>query len=227
MDLFSRIQRRFWSFYGSEVLDKQASGWESKTRYIVSLMMAKHSPPGRKVLDAGCGTGHHSLALASAGFEITGIDFAEGMLERSREKCSLATVDFFKVDLNTRLPFENNTFDACINISVLQLVSSPEFTLKEINRILKPAGTFLILHVPRRLSQQGGFREMFRERLVTTNEKTLLRRIAVIGKLLGDRSGPGRYWTAEELRALLRQSGFYDIELEQEAPLVFTPTKAS
>jgi len=41
---------------------------------------------GRRALDLGCGTGVMSLLMHGAGFRITGLDFAEPMLERARQK---------------------------------------------------------------------------------------------------------------------------------------------
>ena len=42
---------------------------------------------GRKrVVDMGCGTGRHSLALAEAGFTVTGVDAAAEMIDVARER---------------------------------------------------------------------------------------------------------------------------------------------
>jgi SAM-dependent methyltransferase len=43
---------------------------------------------GDPVLELACGTGRITLALASAGFKVTGIDIAEGMLSEARRKSS-------------------------------------------------------------------------------------------------------------------------------------------
>jgi SAM-dependent methyltransferase len=42
-------------------------------------------PPVTTALDVGCGTGLHTLALASLGVDVTGVDPSEAMLERARE----------------------------------------------------------------------------------------------------------------------------------------------
>ncbi|MCX6362866.1 MAG: class I SAM-dependent methyltransferase, partial [Actinobacteria bacterium] len=46
--------------------------------------------PGDRVLDACCGTGDLSFALAEEcpGCEVVGLDFTEAMLERAREKAA-------------------------------------------------------------------------------------------------------------------------------------------
>jgi SAM-dependent methyltransferase len=49
--------------------------------------------PAGRVLDIGCGTGTHTLYLAERGFEVTGIEAAEGALEVARERAGEAGVD--------------------------------------------------------------------------------------------------------------------------------------
>ena len=41
-------------------------------------------PPDARVLDAGCGTGRHSVPLASRGYEVTGFDLSPLYLEEAR-----------------------------------------------------------------------------------------------------------------------------------------------
>lgn len=40
----------------------------------------------RRVLDLGCGTGNHAIPLARRGYEVVGVDRADGMLEAARAK---------------------------------------------------------------------------------------------------------------------------------------------
>jgi SAM-dependent methyltransferase len=40
----------------------------------------------RSILDLGCGTGNHAIPLARRGYQVLGIDRAEAMIERAREK---------------------------------------------------------------------------------------------------------------------------------------------
>ena len=60
---------------------------------------------GRQVLDAGCGTGAYSVALAQRGFAVTGIDNSPDLLREAAAKASEsgATVDFLACDIR-RLP---------------------------------------------------------------------------------------------------------------------------
>ncbi len=44
-----------------------------------------------RILDVGCGTGRHSVELASRGYLVTGVDLSETMLARAREKARSRT----------------------------------------------------------------------------------------------------------------------------------------
>ncbi len=41
-----------------------------------------------QILDIGCGTGRHSIELATRGYNVTGIDLSESQLNRAKEKAS-------------------------------------------------------------------------------------------------------------------------------------------
>ncbi|KYC53032.1 MAG: bifunctional 3-demethylubiquinone-9 3-methyltransferase/ 2-octaprenyl-6-hydroxy phenol methylase [Candidatus Methanofastidiosum methylothiophilum] len=69
-----------------------------------------------KILDVGCGTGRHSIELAKRGYDVTGIDLSECMLERAIKKAKEVgvTVNFIKADARD-LKFEKE-FDLVIMI---------------------------------------------------------------------------------------------------------------
>ena len=50
-------------------------------------------PPDARVLDAGCGTGRHSVTLASRGYEVTGFDLSPLYLEEARRAADAAGVN--------------------------------------------------------------------------------------------------------------------------------------
>ena len=70
---------------------------------------------GLRVLDIGCGTGRHTLWLAQAGAEVTGIDFSEAMLAKAHEKTKGYSIDLIVHDLHQRLPFEAGQFDMVVS----------------------------------------------------------------------------------------------------------------
>ncbi|MDY9923903.1 class I SAM-dependent methyltransferase [Methanobacterium sp.] len=67
-----------------------------------------------KILDVGCGTGRHAIELSKRGYHVTGVDLSENMLNRAREKASMAGVEIdFRLGDARSLPFEGE-FDLVI-----------------------------------------------------------------------------------------------------------------
>ena len=158
------LQRTFWSLYGRFVWDAQKAPWKAlRVQRIVETLKARRTAPCERVLDAGCGTGDYALALAKAGFQVTGVDYAAGMLSCAQAKVSdqlAEDISFPQMDLNAQLGFPDTHFDHIINISVLQVTAHPVFTLGELWRVLKPGGTLVLLHVPKPESHNLPLREI-------------------------------------------------------------------
>ena len=65
-----------------------------------------------ELLEVGCGTGEHTRRFVDAGFDVTAIDPAEGMLDRAREKCRDAD---FRTAALPEFDFDDQ-FDAIVAI---------------------------------------------------------------------------------------------------------------
>ncbi len=130
---------------------------------------------GRVMLDAACGTGMHAVALARRGYEVTGADASEGMIERARANAAAAGVQVrFEVAGFGELARlvgkqgseeERGLFDAllCLGNS-LPHVLTPEAlhaTLVDFAACLRPGGALLIqnLNYDRILTRQERWME--------------------------------------------------------------------
>jgi demethylmenaquinone methyltransferase / 2-methoxy-6-polyprenyl-1,4-benzoquinol methylase len=102
--------------------------------------------PGDRVLDACCGTGDLALACAAEGGRVTGLDFAERMLERARRKSS--AIEWVNGDL-LALPFADASFDAATVGFGVRNVPELERGLAELRRVLRPGGRLAILEITR------------------------------------------------------------------------------
>ncbi|MFB1042831.1 class I SAM-dependent methyltransferase [Streptomyces chrestomyceticus] len=63
-------------------------------------LVARYGPAGKRLLDAGCGTGRGTLALRDRlGYTVTGCDLSPEMIEAARAKPEAAGTPFFVADL--------------------------------------------------------------------------------------------------------------------------------
>ena len=59
----------------------------------VLAALARYQQPIRCVVDLGIGTGNLAIALARAGYEVTGVDRSQPMLDEARRKIAAAALD--------------------------------------------------------------------------------------------------------------------------------------
>jgi ubiquinone/menaquinone biosynthesis C-methylase UbiE len=91
------------------------------------MWLSEATVPAARVLDVGCGTGNHGIALGELGFEVVGVDFAPAMLARASEKAMQREVgiDLRQLDVRNGLPFDDGSFDAALRSYILQVVGEP------------------------------------------------------------------------------------------------------
>ncbi|MBY0013571.1 class I SAM-dependent methyltransferase [Paenibacillus typhae] len=103
-------------------------------------------PEGSKVLDLCCGMGRHSLALAEAGFAVTGVDLSEVLLREARAQDGAEAVTWLRSDMR-ELPLDGG-FDAVVNLftsfGYFEDDEEQVKVLREVYRMLKPGGKFII-----------------------------------------------------------------------------------
>ncbi len=99
-----------------------------------------------KLLDVACGTGTQAIALASKGFEVTGLDLSEAMLRRANSKAVDAPNLHFLVGDATRMSFPDESFDATIISFALHDMPANIRTsvLQEMKRVTKHGGKILV-----------------------------------------------------------------------------------
>ena len=98
---------------------------------------------GRRVLDAGCGSGPIYSDLRARGAVVTGIDSSVGMLEQARLRLG-TDADLAVADLAEPLTFDNDTFDDVIASQTLHYLKEWAPTLAEFRRVLKPGGRLIV-----------------------------------------------------------------------------------
>ncbi len=98
---------------------------------------------GRRILDAGCGSGPLSAALHAAGAAVTGFDGSAAMVELARQRLG-QDADLRVADLAAPLPFADAEFDDVVASLVLHYLENWTGPLAELRRVLKPGGRLLV-----------------------------------------------------------------------------------
>ena len=119
---------------------------------------------GRRVLDAGCGSGVLSQSLVAAGAAVTGVDVSANLLAIARNRLG-PDVSLIRADLNRQLPLASSTFDVVVASLVMHYLHDWSGPLSEFHRVLAPGGCVVLsTHHPFvdfRPSGQGDYLDTF------------------------------------------------------------------
>jgi ubiquinone/menaquinone biosynthesis C-methylase UbiE len=145
---------------------------------------------GKKVLDIGCGTGREIGLLKAANpnpkTSFTAADISDEMLKITKRRHP--DVETIKADMNST-PFKDEEFDVVIAAFVIVHVKNLHKAFKEIDRILKPGGIFILTNINQRKAPK----------LQTENEKIVIKSF---------------YHIPEHVIEALKES-FFEIEKEE------------
>jgi ubiquinone/menaquinone biosynthesis C-methylase UbiE len=97
------------------------------------------------ILDLAAGTGVLSLELAKRGYHVYAADISYNMINKLQTEAKRQSLKIFslQLDLNTKLPFENNSFSAVVTSSANRYIRDVDHFLSEIYRILQKNGYFI------------------------------------------------------------------------------------
>src|SRR5690349_20242533 len=107
--------------------------------------------PYGTALELGAGTGFFSLNLKQAGVldEVHVTDLSPGMVEAA--KANAETLGFEvegRVADAERIPYDDNTFDVVVGHAVIHHIPDVEAAFREMLRVLKPGGRFVVAGEP-------------------------------------------------------------------------------
>ena len=103
--------------------------------------------PDDRILEVGVGTGINA-PLYPRTCHVTGIDFSASMLEKARERIArkgVGNVQLFEMDA-ANLAFPDNSFDIVYAPYVISVVPDPVQVVREMRRVCKPGGKFIVLN---------------------------------------------------------------------------------
>ncbi len=99
----------------------------------------------QRILEIGSGLGSLASELAHRGARVVAVEPCESWRLISRRRCRKAGLDVTHSAADAHeLPFPDASFDSCISLQVLEHVKSPQRVVREISRVLRPGGRFLV-----------------------------------------------------------------------------------
>jgi 2-polyprenyl-3-methyl-5-hydroxy-6-metoxy-1,4-benzoquinol methylase len=135
------FDRRYLDFYPSLRSAPLATADAAQVCALLEL------EPGASLLDLGCGTGRHSVALAQLGLRVTGLDLSSELLAQARatEAASGLTLRWLQRDMRELDGL--GPFDAVVSLyTAFGFLGDEEDrrVLAAVARVLRPGGCFLL-----------------------------------------------------------------------------------
>lgn len=142
--------------------------------HISRYLFASKYVQNKKVLDIACGTGYGTKVLSKVAKEVYGVDIFSEAIEYAVNSYNSQNIYFITGDCEY-IPFSSGTFDVVISFETIEHLNNPKKFLKEINRILKKDGLFLVSTPDKTFSQVEGpyhVKEFTREEFLSILNRT-------------------------------------------------------
>jgi 2-polyprenyl-3-methyl-5-hydroxy-6-metoxy-1,4-benzoquinol methylase len=110
---------------------------------VVFNELLKQDLNGKRMLDAGCGTGWFSQAAVRRNARVVSLDLGSKLLAQVAKKCSSERM----VGSVLKLPFADNSFDFVVSSEVVEHTPDPIGCIREMFRVLNDGG-ILVLTTP-------------------------------------------------------------------------------
>lgn len=112
--------------------------WYRERRAVLARQLARFDQPG-VALDVGSAGGHNTQVMGDLGWRAMAID-ASGMATRIGRSHGITVVQ----GDGTQLPFAAGSLDLVVAYDVLEHINDDAGMVREVQRVLRPAGTFLV-----------------------------------------------------------------------------------
>ncbi len=146
---WSEVQRKFYNGRAHRRM------WHAPNSAFVNNILARFIPfaglqKQMKILEIGCGAGRYTIPLAQAGYQMTGLDISERMIEKLSEdlrrlqifehQCRLICGNFDALKV-----VAEKSFDAIVGFNVLHHLFDVRFSLGNLMPYLKEKGLMVFV----------------------------------------------------------------------------------
>ncbi|GEM_PF-1347001 len=121
---------------------------KTRQRRVLNYMNEAGLKEGSRVLELGYGAGQTALELGKRGFEVYGLDISEKFREVASARCRRMHPEgkfYLKTgNIESNYEFKDGFFDAVVVVGALQYLYDPSVCLREVFRVLRPGGFFVV-----------------------------------------------------------------------------------
>lgn len=148
--------------------DSFVQAQKNLTNHCMSLLKPMH---GKHILEIGCGNGVQALYINEIfhPLDITGIDLINANIVIANEEKEIAgagNVHFIRDDAQNLSHIASDSMDVVLNIESAFHYPDKIAFLKEIHRVLKPGGEFLIADILSTRKKREGFMKLWGKQMV-------------------------------------------------------------
>lgn len=129
-------------FTGERVIPGQVND-DLWSEHVARYAFARKYADGKRVLDAGCGTGYGSAELSQSAATVTGVDISADAIEYASGSYPIPGLRFLESSC-TAMPVAPESFDLVVAFEVIEHLADYRAFLKECARVLAPEGLLIV-----------------------------------------------------------------------------------
>ena len=129
-DSIAGVYNRHWGYFADRIYP------------VLDRLVLRDLPPGSALLDLCCGTGQLAAVLSDKGYDVTGLDGSEGMIEIARKNApgvEFLVQDAREISLDRRFAAVFSTFDSLNHVMSLDEL---EQVFRSVHAVLDDGGCF-------------------------------------------------------------------------------------